>query len=169
MKIQCSRLTNIKVMSAIALVAATSIPKVEAHHGFTGRYDASSPLYLRGTVQEVRWQSPHSVLLLTLPKELEVPPEFRQLPEVNQLGADTQKQLAAPRNFLGTQQQVEFPPVASMVEPLENRLQVGDSVQLVVLRNCESPHQLRVLLARLEDGTTVARANTGNQVNGCQN
>jgi hypothetical protein len=35
------------------------------------------------------------------------------------------------------------------------------------LRNCEPPNQLRILLARLTDGTTVARAKTANQVNGC--
>lgn len=156
-----------KMMAAIAIVSVLSITKAEAHHGFSGQYDASSPLYLWGTVTELRWQSPHSILVLDLPKNLEVPSAFRQLAQVNELGSNTQRRLAVPRNLLGTTQRVEFPPIASMVEPLQNRLQRGDTVQLVVLRNCQAPNQLRVLLARLNDGTTVARARTGNQVNGC--
>jgi hypothetical protein len=156
-----------KVVAAIAIVSVMGMNKVEAHHGFTGQYDVSRPLYLRGTVREVRWQAPHSILVLELPRNLDVPPAFRQLSQVNQLGWDTQKRLTVPRNLLGTRQRVEFPPLASMVEPLQNRLQRGDTVQLVVLRNCQAPNQLRVLLARLNDGTTVARARTGNQVNGC--
>lgn len=160
---------HIKVMTAIIFVSAICVTKVEGHHGFTGQYDVSSPLYLEGTVQEVRWQSPHSILVLELPKNLEVPPKFRQLAQINQLGSDIQKQLAVPRNLLGTQQRVEFPPVASMINPLRDHLQNGDSVQLVVLRNCKPPNQLRVLLARLSDGTTVARTRTGNLVNGCPN
>ncbi|BAZ22171.1 hypothetical protein NIES4073_30530 [Kalymmatonema gypsitolerans NIES-4073] len=156
-----------KMMAAIAIVSVMGVTKVEAHHGFSGQYDVSKPLYLQGTVREVRWQSPHSILVLELPKNLEVPSAFRQLAQVNELGSDTQKRLAVPRNLLGTRQRVEFPPLASMVDPLQNRLQRGDTVQLVVLRNCQAPNQLRVLLARLSDGTTVARARTGNQVNGC--
>ncbi len=33
---------------------------------------------IQGTVRQVRWQSPHSTLIVELPKNLEVPP-FRQL------------------------------------------------------------------------------------------
>lgn len=157
------------IMSAIAIVCTVGITRGEAHHGFTGQYDVSRPFYLQGRVREVRWQSPHSILILELPKNLEVPPAFRQLAQVNDLGPDTQKRLAVPRNFLGTKQRVEFPPVASMVKPLQNRLQKGDTIQLIVLRNCQAPNQLRVLLARLSDATTVAQARTGNQVNGCPN
>ncbi|NHC35804.1 DUF6152 family protein [Scytonema millei] len=154
------------ITTVIVLFSAGSVTKVAAHHGFTGEYDASRPLYIQGTVQQVRWQSPHSTLIVELPKNLEVPPEFRQL-STSELGSDTQKQLTVSPDLLGTRSRVEFPPVSSMVAPLQDRLQVGDSIQLVVLRNCQPPNQLRVLLARLTDGTTVARAKTANQVNGC--
>jgi hypothetical protein len=155
------------ITTVIVLFSAGSFTKVAAHHGFTGQYDASRPLYLQGTVQQVRWQSPHSTLIVELPKNLEVPPEFRQL-SASELGSDTQQRLTVSPDLLGTRSRVEFPPVASMVDPLQDRLQVGDSIQLVVLRNCQPPNQLRVLLARLADGTTVARAKTANQVNGCR-
>lgn len=153
------------ITTVIVLFSAGST-KVAAHHGFTGQYDASRPLYLQGTVQQVRWQSPHSTLIVELPKNLEVPPEFRQL-SASELGSDTQQRLIVSPDLLGTRSRLEFPPVASMVNPLQDRLQVGDSIQLVVLRNCQPPNQLRVLLARLTDGTTVAQAKTANQVNGC--
>lgn len=166
MPISQKSLTRLGITTAIILFAAGSFTKVAAHHGFAGQYDASRPLYLQGTVRQVRWQSPHSTLIVELPKNLEVPPEFRQV-SASELGANTQKQLTIFPDLLGTQQRVEFPPVASMVDPLQDRLQVGDSIQLVVLRNCEPPNQLRILLARLTDGTTVARAKTANQVNGC--
>lgn len=156
-----------KMMAAITIASLMGMNKVEAHHGFTGQYDVSRPLYLQGTVREVRWQSPHSILVLELPKNLKVPSAFRQLSQVNELGSDTQIRLSVPRNLLGTRQRVEFPPLASMVSPLQNRLQRGNTVQLIVLRNCQAPNQLRVLLARLNDGTTVAQARTSNQVNGC--
>ncbi|MBE9018910.1 hypothetical protein C7Y66_22905 [Chroococcidiopsis sp. CCALA 051] len=156
------------ITTVIVLFSAASVTKeVAAHHGFTGEYDASRPLYVQGTVRQVRWQSPHSTLIVEIPKNLEVPPEFRQL-SASELGTDTQKQLTVSPELLGTQQRVEFPPVTSMVAPLQDRLQVGNSVQLVVLRNCEPPNQLRILLARVTDGTTVARAKTANQVNGCR-
>jgi len=154
------------ITTAIVLFSAVSFGKVEAHHGFSGQYDASRPLYLQGTVRQVRWQSPHTTLIVELPKNLEVPPEFRQL-SASELGGNTQQRLTVSTNLLGRRSRVEFPPVASMVAPLQDRLQVGDSIQLVVLRNCQPPNQLRVLLARLTDGTTVARAKTANQVNGC--
>lgn len=154
--------------TAIVLFSAVSFGRVEAHHGFSGQYDASRPLYLQGTVRQVRWQSPHSTLIVELPKNLEVPPEFRQL-SASRLGLNNQQRLTVSANLLGRRSRVEFPPVVSMVAPLRDRLQVGDSIQLVVLRNCQPPNQLRVLLARLSDGTTVARARTANQVNGCRN
>lgn len=167
MLISKKSLVRLGTTTALVLFLTGNITRVEAHHGFTGQYDASRPVYLQGTVQQVRWQSPHSTLIVELSKNLEVPPQFRQL-TASELGSDTQQRLTVSPDLLGTQQRVEFPPVASMVDPLQDRLQVGDSIQLVVLRNCQPPNQLRVLLARLTDGTTVARAKTANQVNGCR-
>ncbi len=153
-------------ITTVIVLFSAGVSRVAAHHGFTGEYDASRPLYIQGTVQQVRWQSPHSTLIVELPKNLEVPPEFRQL-SASKLSLNTQQRLTVSSDLLGTRSRVEFPPVASMVAPLQDRLQVGDSIQLVVLRNCQPSNQLRVLLARLTDGTTVARAKTANQVNGC--
>lgn len=153
-------------ITTVIVLFSAGVPKVAAHHGFRGEYDASRPLYIQGTVQQVRWQSPHSTLIVELPKNLEVPPDFRQL-SASKLSLNTQQRLTVSANLLGTRSRVEFPPVVSMVAPLRDRLQVGDSIQLVVLRNCQPPNHLRVLLARLTDGTTVARAKTANQVNGC--
>lgn len=103
-------------ITTVIVLFSAGVSRVAAHHGFTGEYDASRPLYIQGTVQQVRWQSPHSTLIVELPKNLEVPPEFRQL-SASKLSLNTQQRLTVSSDLLGTRSRVEFPPVASMVAP----------------------------------------------------
>jgi Family of unknown function (DUF6152) len=139
-----------------------------AHHGFDGEYDASRPLYLAGIVREIRWQAPHSVVALELPKMLTIPNSLQQSPSIDRLGKQTSKTLAVPQNLLGTTQRLEFPPVGSMVNPLRERLQIGNRMTAIVYRNCEPPNQLRVQFVQLADGTTVVRpGRVQTEVNGC--
>jgi hypothetical protein len=139
-----------------------------AHHGFDGKYDSSQPIYLAGTVREVRWQSPHSVLVLDVPKNLTIPSDLKQARNIDRLGDETLASLIVPVQMLGKTQQLEFPPVGSMVNPLRDRLKVGDRVSAIVYRNCEPPNQLRVQFVQLNDGTTVVRPGTvQTEVNGC--
>lgn len=140
----------------------------KAHHGFQGRYDSSRPIYLQGTVREVRWQAPHSVLVVQLPRSINIPSTIRQAGELNRLGRNAAQRLTISQNLLGTTQRVEFPPVGSMTQPLRDRLRVGDQIRLVVYRNCERPNQLRVQFAQLSNGVTVVRPGTvQTEVNGC--
>ena len=153
---------------SIALLVRPSHPPAHAHHGFDGAYDASRPLYLEGIVREVRWQSPHSVIVLELPRTLSIPNNFRQSQNINNLGVRVSQTLTVPQNLLGTTQRLEFPPVGSMVNPLRNRLRVGNRVAAIAYRNCEAPHQLRIQFVRLTEGTTVVRPGTvQTEVNGC--
>lgn len=139
-----------------------------AHHGFQGKYDSSRLIYLQGTVREVRWQAPHSVLVVQLPRSVNIPNTVRQAGELNQLGRNAAQRLTVSQNLLGTTQQVEFPPVSSMTQPLRNRLRPGDQIRLLVYRNCERPNQLRVQFAQLQNGVTVVRPGTvQTDVNGC--
>lgn len=48
------------------LIIVSWTTSATAHHGFQGRYDSSRLMYLQGTVREVRWQAPHSVLVVKL-------------------------------------------------------------------------------------------------------
>lgn len=150
------------VLTAIGWTSRTS-----AHHGFQGRYDSSRLIYLQGTVRQVRWQAPHSTLVVQLPRNVTIPAAIRQASQLNQLGRNAAQRLTISQNLTGTQQ-VEFPPVGSMTQPLRDRLKPGDLIRLLVYRNCERPNQLRVQFAQLSDGVTVVRPGTvQTEVNGC--
>lgn len=151
---------------AFAPIGLTS--RAEAHHGFQGRYDANRLIYLQGTVQAIRWQVPHSILVVQLPRRITIPNSVRQAGELNQLGRNAAQRLTISQNLLGTTQSVEFPPVASITQPLRDRLQPGDQIRLLVYRNCDRPNQLRVQFAQLQNGFTVVRPGTvQTEVNGC--
>jgi hypothetical protein len=155
---------------AIGTTLATMgwLSRTSAHHGFQGRYDASRPIYLQGTVREVRWQAPHSILVVQLPRNINIPNTVRQASELNRLGRNAAQRLTVAQNLLGTTQRVEFPPVGSMTQPLRDRLKPGDQIRLVVYRNCDRPNQLRVQFAQLQNGVTVVRPGTvQTEVNGC--
>jgi hypothetical protein len=155
---------------ALAILTLTTVwtDNARAHHGFQGRYDSSRLMYLQGTVQEARWQSPHSVLVVQVPDRISIPDSVRQSTQLNQLGRNAVQRLTIPQNLLGRVQQVEFPPVGSMTRPLRDRLRSGGQIRLLVYRNCDRPHQLRVQFAQMTDGTTVVRPGTvQTEVIGC--
>ncbi|RCJ15169.1 hypothetical protein A6S26_07485 [Nostoc sp. ATCC 43529] len=156
-----------KLIVAFMFLVPLPTGKVEAHHGFEGRYDASSPLYLEGTVQETRWEFPHSTILLKISTNVQTPQNLRQLTQLNN-SEEIFRNLIVPQNLLGRTQQLELPPVSIMVTPLRRRLRLGDRISVIVYRNCVPPNQLRVQFARLQDGTTVSRPGTvQTEINGC--
>jgi hypothetical protein len=59
------------VAAGMAGAVAVS-PAAFAHHGF-GTYDASTPVWISGTVTEVRWANPHPQLTIELPAGVQVP------------------------------------------------------------------------------------------------
>ncbi|MEM8625173.1 MAG: hypothetical protein AAGG47_16845 [Pseudomonadota bacterium] len=63
------------------------------------------------------------------------------------------------RAALGRKVEVEFLPVARFFA-LEGRVEVGDRIALVVLRNCEAPHQLRAQWVAAPEGPPVIREGT---------
>lgn len=133
--------------SVLAFVLACAGTAALAHHGFSGRYDRSTPLWIEGVVTDASFGFPHSTLVLdtgagALPVDLpESAVEFADglaiLPEAGEVA-------------------VEFPPVGRF-NGLEDRVGVGDRIQLVVLRNCEPPHQLRVQWIAPATGEPVVR------------
>jgi hypothetical protein len=70
----------------LALSSIVSPPLAQAHHGW-GAYDTDRPVYLEGSVVEVRWQNPHPQLILEVtsaaPKpdsgKIPIPVELDQL------------------------------------------------------------------------------------------
>jgi len=50
-----------------------------AHHGWSS-FDQNRPIYLEGTVVEVKWRNPHAELILELPESLTLPADLAQRP-----------------------------------------------------------------------------------------
>ncbi len=57
------------------------LPMARAHHGWSS-FDQNRPIYLEGTVVEVKWRNPHAEFTLELPSELRLPADLadRSLP-----------------------------------------------------------------------------------------
>lgn len=64
------------------LLAAAGIgvlSSARAHHGWSS-FDQNRPIYLEGTVTEVKWRNPHAELVLELPAALGLPPDLADRP-----------------------------------------------------------------------------------------
>ena len=147
----------------IAAALALARPAL-AHHGFTGRYDTTTPLYLQGEVTSAVWGYPHAVLEVTLAADAAIPAGL----------ADTFGAGLAPLTDTDTDTDtdtetvtVEFPPVAEFND-LEDRIASGDSIAMVVLRNCDLPNQLRAQWVAPSQGEPVSRSRAWqDEVAGC--
>lgn len=132
--------------AVLGLLALTEI--VSAHHGVTGKYDASAPIVLHGTVVAATFAPPHPVFTVRV--------ESKDIPAL-ELGRPEEYfgPLKTRAEDVGIEREVELSPVRAFYD-LAGRLSVGDQVTIVVLRNCLSPHQLRSTWLRLPDGEVVS-------------
>jgi len=116
-----------------ALGAALVASPVAAHHGWSS-FDQDKPLYLAGTLTQVRWQNPHAEVVLrvdatTLPDGLST----RQLPAQQQSvdAAGILKKVQLPANAAGSWE-VEFAPLSRMQAwGLAQPLKVGDRIEVI--------------------------------------
>ncbi|MBX9910546.1 MAG: hypothetical protein K2Z25_17750 [Beijerinckiaceae bacterium] len=126
-----------------------------AHHGFTGRYDLSQPIWLEGMVVASRPGQPHAEIGLSIEAELTLPNE-----PVDLAGAsDTirAKALAIRDELRGRVVTIEFQPLSDFFR-LGERIGRGQRVAAIAFRNCDAPHQLRAQWVRLAGETPVARS-----------
>ncbi|MGL4635847.1 MAG: hypothetical protein ACRCWF_07700 [Beijerinckiaceae bacterium] len=132
------------IVSVGAFAVATA---VLGHHGFTGRYDTDKPVWLTGTVTAASFSPPHAVLAVqispTLPPSMVMPSEITG-------------PLIAPLEDSGQIRQIEFPPVGDFFQ-LSDKVRIGDRVEVIALRNCRPPHQLRSQWIRIADGSVTQR------------
>jgi len=63
----------------MAGACAGLLPLARAHHGWSS-FDQNRPIYLEGTVVEVKWRNPHAELVLELPATLSLPADLAQRP-----------------------------------------------------------------------------------------
>jgi hypothetical protein len=136
------RLPLLPAIGALIIVGCALPLTVLAHHGFSGRYDRSAPVWLAGTVTAASFGLPHSVITLT--PDTTLPPDVGEFADglVTWTGADPVT--------------VEFPPVARFFD-IGDMIAVGDRIGLVALRNCDEPHQLRGQWVQPATGVPVVR------------
>ncbi len=142
-------------LGALSVLAASA---ALAHHGFGGRYDRSTPVWLEGVVEDAFFGYPHAEIVLRADRD----PDLGDLPVT---ASEFDAGLAV---YEGDDTvEIEFPPV-QLFFALEGRIDVGDRIAVIVLRNCEPPHQLRGQWVRLADGEQVLRRGTmQEEVLGC--
>lgn len=145
--------------AAAALALLGTVP-AGAHHGFTGAYDASRPIFMEGTVQRVTVAYPHVELTLQVTARAQVP---GTLPKIDDLGIPELMKLmtsAAPGSYALQ--------VAGLQSELEGRIAAGDRIALVALRNCLPPNQHRTRWIRVASGEVVSLSGrTQTEVAGC--
>ena len=112
-----------------ALLAAP----VLAHHGWSS-FDQDKPLYLSGTLTQVRWQNPHIEVMLRadavkLPEGIATRPVPAQQQSVD--GAGILKKVQVPANAAGVWE-IEFEPLSRMQAwGLSQPLKVGDRIEVI--------------------------------------
>ena len=106
---------------------------VLAHHGWSS-FDQDKPLYLAGTLTQVRWQNPHAEVMLRV-DATKLPDGIasRTVPAQQQSvdGAGILKKTQVPANAAGTWE-VEFAPLSRMQAwGLSQPLKVGDRIEVI--------------------------------------
>ena len=106
---------------------------VLAHHGWSS-FDQDKPLYLSGTLTQVRWQNPHAEAMLRV-DATKLPDGFaaRALPAQQQSvdAAGILKKAQVPANAAGVWE-VEFAPLSRMQQwGLSQPPKVGDRIEVI--------------------------------------
>jgi hypothetical protein len=153
-------------MTVAALSGAALLnPMAQAHHGFTGRYDVSQPLWIEGQVRDAYFGQPHPTLTIATPQTLAAPANRPELTAISDVIASSK--LVVRDDTLGQTITIEFPPTRAFFN-LGSAVKVGDTVRVVAFRNCEAPHQLRGQWVLPETGPAIARSGRVQyQVEGC--
>ncbi len=155
----------LKLKLIICAAAVTiSLPSA-AHHGFSGRYDISRPIWIEGVVTRAYFGQPHAELTVRTDQALRLPsslPDLAGAGDIIEGGA-----LQVRDDTRGREVSVEFPPISAFFG-LGRRVSAGDRVSVIAFRNCEAPHQLRGQWVQPATGTPVARSGrVQSQVRGC--
>ncbi|ANG98750.1 hypothetical protein A8A54_19300 [Brucella pseudogrignonensis] len=150
----------------LAAVLALSLTGIaSAHHGFSGRYDLSTPVWIEGEVVEAWFGQPHAELTLRISEDLALPsapPDLETAANFLNVGS-----LRVLPETVGQVIEVELPPTRQYFG-LGDRIKPGDRIAVIAVRNCEEPHQLNGQWLRLASGEIVARAGAMSyMVNGC--
>ena len=115
------------------MIGALLAAPVLAHHGWSS-FDQDKPLYLSGTLTQVRWQNPHTEVVLRvdatkLPEGIALRTVPTQQQSVDSAGI--LKKVQVPANAAGVWE-VEFAPLSRMQAwGLSQPPKVGDRVEVI--------------------------------------
>jgi hypothetical protein len=143
----------------------------EGHHGFTGRYDRSKPLYIEGQITQATYILPHGLITVEPSPPSPPPGDLLQLSTVQYslLGGREVVTKAQPIQATGGGVLVLLltPPMTTEVGGRAAPPARGQRVGAIVYREC-STGELRVQLLRMSPTDTVVRQGVlQREVDGC--
>jgi hypothetical protein len=165
----------VRLPVAVAIVALLAVmppaATAQAHHGFTGRYDRSKPLYVEGQITQATYNLPHGLITVEPSPPGPPPGDLLKLTE-NQyslLGGREVVTRAQPIQATGGGVLVLLltPPMTSEIAGRSTPPARGQRVGAIVFREC-STGELRVQLLRMSSTETLVRQGVlQREVDGC--
>jgi hypothetical protein len=131
-----------------------------AHHGWSS-YETSQPLYLRGTLQELRWRNPHVEMRLTVAADVTLPPELPDAALPPQFESDGGRAIlsnAALPSEPTREWLVVLAPIGRMESwgVLESSMPApGASLAVVAYQNRSEPDEMRAEALIFADGAVI--------------
>ena len=159
------------VAITVLLTAIAPAAPADAHHGFTGRYDRSKPLYIAGQITQATYTLPHGLITIEPAPPSAPPADLLQLNprQYSDLGGRDVVTRAQPIQATGGGVLVLLltPPMTSEVAARPAPPARGQSVGAIVYREC-STGELRVQLLRVSATDTLVRQGVlQREVEGC--
>jgi hypothetical protein len=142
-----------------------------AHHGFSGRYDRSQPLYAEGVITMSAYSLPHGLITIRPSPPTPPPPDLSTLDERSYLLLGGREVVTRTRPLEATGGGVLTlllpPPMTTTVATLPAPPARGDTVGAIVFRECDTG-ELRVQLLRISAQERVLRSGViQREVDGC--
>ena len=143
----------------------------DAHHGFSGRYDRSQPLYAEGVVMMSAYALPHGLITIRPSPPTAPPPDLGTLDERSYVMLGGRDVVTRTRPLEATGGGVLTlllpPPMTTTVAGLPAPPARGDTVGAIVFRECDTG-ELRVQLLRISAQERVLRTGViQREVDGC--
>jgi hypothetical protein len=115
--------------------ALVTVVTRSAHHGHTGRYDRSRPVYINGTLAEVDWGYPHAQLTIDIPSGVRLPNDLSRFSELDRLDdRDTVSRLTPAQ--AGRIEVILPPNIMGDIIPSPDRPERGDRLEAVAYQRC---------------------------------
>lgn len=116
----------------IAAMSALACASVAAHHGWSS-FDQDKPIYLAGSIKQVRWQNPHAELILAA-EDVAPPADLgaRTVPAQQQSVDSASILRKAQRTPAAGEWEIEFAPLSRMrAWGLEQPPKSGERIELI--------------------------------------